>query len=140
MNRADFQKLSRLRIREAKVLLDSNNYAGAYYLTGYAVECALKACIARQTKRYDFPLPPETVRSEIYTHDITKLPKSAGLIVIHKQQLQTNAQFMNSWGVVKDWSEQSRYDYSITSARAHDLYTAVADRRNGVLAWLKKYW
>jgi HEPN domain-containing protein len=40
MNRADFQKLAELRIREAKVLLDSKHYEGAYYLAGYAVECA----------------------------------------------------------------------------------------------------
>jgi HEPN domain-containing protein len=55
MNRADFQKLTQLRLAEAKVLLDSNRYEGAYYLMGYAVECALKSCIAKQTKEYDFP-------------------------------------------------------------------------------------
>ena len=55
MNRYDLQKLSRLRVREAKVLLDNKCYEGAYYLLGYAVECALKACIARQTKAFDFP-------------------------------------------------------------------------------------
>ena len=55
MNRNDFQKISRLRVKEAKALLDNGYPAGAYYLMGYAVECALKACIAKQTKRYDFP-------------------------------------------------------------------------------------
>lgn len=45
MNRVDFRQLAGLRIAEAKVLLDNNLYAGAYYLAGYAVECALKACI-----------------------------------------------------------------------------------------------
>ena len=54
MNRNDFQKISRLRVKEAKALLDSGYPVGAYYLMGYAVECALKACIAKQTKRYDF--------------------------------------------------------------------------------------
>src|SRR5262249_10273775 len=55
MTRADLQQLSRLRRREARVLLDAGHSAGAYYLVGYAVECALKACIARSTRRYDFP-------------------------------------------------------------------------------------
>jgi HEPN domain-containing protein len=51
MNRADLQQLAELRITEAKVLLDNGFYAGAYYLAGYAVECALKACIAKLTNR-----------------------------------------------------------------------------------------
>jgi HEPN domain-containing protein len=50
MNRADFHKLAEIRIKEARVLLDRKCYAGAYYLAGYAVECALKACIARKTQ------------------------------------------------------------------------------------------
>ncbi len=50
MNRSDFQRLTRLRLDEAKVLLANERYQGAYYLIGYAVECALKACIAKQTK------------------------------------------------------------------------------------------
>ncbi|MET3133109.1 hypothetical protein AAKU55_003391 [Oxalobacteraceae bacterium GrIS 1.11] len=29
--------------REAKVLLNAGNYAGSYYLMGFAIECAVKA-------------------------------------------------------------------------------------------------
>lgn len=47
MNRSDFQKLTELRLTEANALLGAKCYEGAYYLTGYAVECALKACIAQ---------------------------------------------------------------------------------------------
>lgn len=35
--------------------MDQGLYDGAYYLSGYAVEWALKACIAKNVKRYDFP-------------------------------------------------------------------------------------
>lgn len=55
MNRDDLQKLARLRLREARALLDRDLYPGAYYLSGYVVECALKACIAKSTKKFDFP-------------------------------------------------------------------------------------
>lgn len=54
MNRKDFQVLSKVRLREAKVLLGVGLYDGAYYLAGYAVECGLKACIAKRTLRHDF--------------------------------------------------------------------------------------
>jgi HEPN domain-containing protein len=46
MHRNDLMRLSRLRIREARVLLEAGEFPGAYYLAGYAVECALKACVA----------------------------------------------------------------------------------------------
>ncbi len=53
MNRTDLQKLSNIRIREAKVLFAAGEHSGAYYLAGYAIECALKACFAKGVKRYD---------------------------------------------------------------------------------------
>jgi HEPN domain-containing protein len=43
LNRRDFQELALVRLNEAKVLLDAGHFDGAYYLAGYAVECALKA-------------------------------------------------------------------------------------------------
>jgi hypothetical protein len=45
ITRSDFQRLADLRIQEAQGLLGLGHTAGTYYLGGYAVECALKACI-----------------------------------------------------------------------------------------------
>lgn len=92
MNRADFQKLAALRVNEAKALLDNECYEGAYYLAGYAVECALKACVARKTKRYDFPPNEKTVR-EYYTHELEKLVKGAGLSSPLKAKENSDVQF-----------------------------------------------
>lgn len=47
MNRSDFQDLAQIRLAEAAALLQAERFDGAYYLAGYAVECALKACIAK---------------------------------------------------------------------------------------------
>lgn len=58
------------------MLLDRRRYDGAYYLAGYVVECALKACIAKGTRRFDFP--PRAVQ-DIYTHDLARLLRQAGL-------------------------------------------------------------
>jgi hypothetical protein len=55
LTRTDLQGLARLRLREAGLLLDGASFPGSYYLTGLAVECALKACIARSTAEFDFP-------------------------------------------------------------------------------------
>jgi hypothetical protein len=47
---------------------------GAYYLAGYAVECALKACIAKETKRYEFPDKKRVDSS--YSHNLDLLVKA----------------------------------------------------------------
>lgn len=50
MFRKDFQDLAMVRVREAEMLLAAGLFDGAYYLAGLAVECALKACIAKATQ------------------------------------------------------------------------------------------
>jgi hypothetical protein len=50
MKRQDFQGLAAVRLKEARVLLEARCWEGADYLGGYVVECALKACIAKQTE------------------------------------------------------------------------------------------
>jgi hypothetical protein len=45
-DRATFQQLAELRLAEARALHAEGLYSGAYYLAGYAIECALKAKIA----------------------------------------------------------------------------------------------
>jgi HEPN domain-containing protein len=62
VDRKGLQELSNVRLKEAKALLKVGMADGAYYLAGYAVECALKACIAKETRRYDFPDKRESIR------------------------------------------------------------------------------
>ena len=110
---------------------------GAYYLAGYAVECALKACIAKETQRYEFPEKKRVDAS--YTHNFKELVRVAEL----RDELQAAAKadplFQNYWNDVQEWSEQSRYDnHSVESARA--LLEAIGDRNHGVMKWVKLYW
>jgi len=137
MNRSDFIKLSRLRLRDAKVLLTSGNCEGAYYLCGYAVECALKACIAKRTRRHDFP-DLKTVKDS-YTHKLPDLVKVGGLERDLEQRIQGDPKFEVNWALVKDWSEESRYQQR-SHVEAHELYSAVASRKHGVLGWIKEHW
>jgi HEPN domain-containing protein len=55
LNRELLQQLSEQHLADAQVLLERRRWPGAYYLAGYSVECALKACIAKLTKVHDFP-------------------------------------------------------------------------------------
>ncbi len=141
MNRFDLQVLTKMRVKEAKLLLDNACYPGAYYLAGYAAECALKACIAKRIKRYEFPNEfHKTLANQAYTHDLGKLVKLADLDKSLDSEMKSRAAFATNWAVVKDWSQAARYDHSIDQKKAEDLWTALHNRGNGVLAWLKKKW
>lgn len=138
MNRQDLQRLSRLRAREAKVLLDGGHFAGSYYLVGYAVECAIKSAIAKQTKRHDFP--NKHLAADSYKHDLKSLMKTAGLWPDFDVATRSNPSLADHWSVVKDWNESSRYILSVSDAQARDLYSACTIKPNGMLSWLKKCW
>jgi HEPN domain-containing protein len=137
LNRSALQELARKRLREARALMGSGHYDGAYYLTGLAVECALKACIARKTRRHDFP--DLTVVKDSYTHNLPKLLTVAGLVPEMDRDARSEPQLNAHWAVVKEWTVDSRY---ATKERqeACELYRAVAGRRHGVLAWLRRRW
>ncbi|MDM8551715.1 HEPN domain-containing protein [Desulfobacterales bacterium HSG2] len=138
MNRDDLQKLSRIRVKEAKVLLDSGYFNGAYYLLGYSVECALKACIAKQVMRYDFPDKQLTTGS--YTHNLNHLITTARLRDELDDEIRNDPDFQTNWTIVRDWSEQSRYIHETSEAEARSLYSACTARGKGVLSWIRRYW
>jgi HEPN domain-containing protein len=96
VKRSDFQKLADIRIEEADVLFKAKKYDGAYYLAGYAVECALKACIAKKTGRYDYP--DKQFASKCYTHNVEELVVLASL----KPALDADADLQLRWAFVKD--------------------------------------
>lgn len=120
------------------MLLEGGRFAGSYYLMGYAVECAIKSAIARQTKRYDFP--NKQLAQDSYKHDLRALLQTAGLWAMFDTALRANVALSDNWAVVKDWSENSRYVLAISEAQARDLYSACTARTHGLLSWLKNYW
>lgn len=118
--------------------MNAGHYPGAYYLVGYAVECALKACVAKQVRQYDFP--DKRLANEAFIHDLEKLVRVAGLAPVFEKERQTNRALESNWAVVKDWSETSRYELDITEAQAKDLYTACIEPQNGILPWIIRRW
>jgi HEPN domain-containing protein len=130
------QSLSRIRLREARALLKLGFNDGAYYLAGYAVECALKACVAKRTRRYDFP---ERDTHHLYTHAPRKLLEKAGISAELEAYLSATPLFRRYWEIMEQWSPDSRYNVH-SRDEAASLITAVGDRRHGVIAWIKRYW
>ena len=137
MNRNDLKLVANVRLKEAKALLNKKYYDGAYYLTGYAVECALKSCIAKKTKRHDFP--DRKLVLDSYTHDLTQLIKVSGLKAALDLETSRDRDFDVNWAIVKDWSEASRHERH-DAATAKRIYAAVENNKHGVLRWLQRHW
>lgn len=135
VNRKDLQVLVNLRIREAQILFDATEYSGAYYLAGYAVECALKACIAKKSKRYDFPDKKTVIDS--YTHDLVTLARLSGLKV--ELEGQTDPDLKKNWDIVLNWSEESRYRL-MGQLASKEMISAIIQRSHGVLPCIKRHW
>jgi hypothetical protein len=111
---------------------------GAYYLAGYAVECALKACIAKLTAVHDFP-PPRAFVQDCYTHDLGRLVRAAGLKTQFDADTRSDLALRDHWNITFDWDESSRYERK-TPAEARALFDAISDVTHGVLPWVKRHW
>jgi HEPN domain-containing protein len=138
VNRSDLQRLADIRLQEAQALFKAGSFDGAYYLAGYAIECALKACVAKQTREFDFPDKRLVERS--YSHNLTQLLEVAGVKAAFEEASVDHQALRQSWSFVQNWSEASRYALDVTEKSAQDMLAAVGDEVSGVLPWLKKYW
>lgn len=137
MTRTELQQLAELRIAEAGLLLANQAWDGAYYLAGYAVECAIKACIEKQTKAEEFPDKKRAERA--WKHDINELMIAAGLMGLWQTEAPTGSERFENWKTVKDWNEQARYSRT-TQSDSEALYNAITDAAHGVLTWIKRHW
>lgn len=131
------QALSDLRLSEAKALLAAGCPDGSYYLAGYAIECALKACIAKRTQLHDFP--DKKLVMDSHCHDIVKLLQLADLKLELESAVQLNPNLGASLGIVVDWSEATRYERN-SGPEALDLIRAIEDPAGGLLPWIKQRW
>jgi HEPN domain-containing protein len=138
MDRNDFADLALTRLKEAKILLDNQSWDGAYYLCGYAVECGLKACIAKKTKEHEFP-PPRATIAKYYTHDLDVLMKAAGLDLQLNRDMANDQDLRFNWKLAVTWEEISRYEKH-SDKEALDLYSAITDPDHGVMKWIKRHW
>jgi len=95
----------------------------------------LKACIARLTKAEDFY--DKTLARKIFVHVIESLANLAGLEV--KQLGADDPVFAANWALVKDWSEESRYE-THTKIEAEQMIRAVREPEHGVMQCIRRYW
>jgi HEPN domain-containing protein len=138
MNKSDLEALVDVRVKEAKLLLDNRCYEGTYYLLGYALECAIKACIAKQVREHDFP--DKQLANASYTHKLSDLLGVAGLKQKLQEKEKTDEDFKLNWAVANRWSEDARYEHTIEETTVKDFFEAITNNRSGILIWVKSWW
>ncbi len=136
-SRVEFQRLAETRLAEAKFLLGGGMWDGAYYLAGYAIESALKACIAKLMKAEEFPDKDFAVKC--YTHNLDALVVHAGLKDARDDALARSKDFTDNWTTARDWSEATRY-HLVSEDEARALILATEDPPHGILQWVKTHW
>ena len=71
LTKNDLERLAQIRLEDALFLFAANRSSSAYYLAGYAVELALKACIAKLIQPN--VIPDKAFINAIYTHKLDSL-------------------------------------------------------------------
>lgn len=125
-------------MQDADALLAAGRWGAAYYLLGYSVECALKACVARQFLLHE--VPEKKLVNSFYTHRLDELLTISGVKSQLESRSQSDSGFKVNWRAVLGWSEAVRYEVDITEARAREMYEAVTNSTTGILPWLKIMW
>jgi HEPN domain-containing protein len=139
LNRTELQRLCEERIEDARALLAASRWPGAYYLAGYAVECALKSCVLAYVERTGVIFEDRRFAERCWTHDIEALVAAANLLDVRGVAISASTRFGGNWHTCSSWSEASRYCLS-TRQEAEELFEAVTNVSDGVLKWIRMYW
>ena len=71
---------------------------------------------------------------------LEKLLRVSGLKEKLEAEFENNPVMEFNWGVVKDWSEKTRYHYGKGRIESLDFYNAITEEGTGILSWLKNWW
>jgi hypothetical protein len=101
----DLEEISAARLLDGKVLYGARRFDGAFYISGYAIELALKARICKTLQWNGFPDTNKEFErfSSFRVHDLAVLLKLTGLESI------VMTQHVAEWSIVAAWKPQARY-------------------------------
>jgi HEPN domain-containing protein len=138
LNRDTLRDLADGRLEESRVLLESKLWTGAYYMTGLAVECALKSCLANEVKEHDFP--DKQFVNSMYIHDLEDLFKLSGRLWAELQAaMKSDDKLSGNWNTVRDWDDGRRYEI-VKESEARALYEATTEGGTGIIEWIRGRW
>lgn len=137
LTRQNLQCIAQAKIDDAQLLLQSRRFSNAYYLSGYAIEMGLKACIAKMISAH--MIPDKRFIQDIHTHDLKSLVGLSGLKGELKTREDADPAFAANWSLVCQWTPECRYS-SIDPYTAQTMIDAIVSPKSGVLEWIKTHW
>lgn len=137
LTKTDLEKLAQVRLEDSLFLLQAGRSSSAYYIAGYAVELALKACISKLIQPNI--IPEKAFVNAIYTHRLDNLLSIAGLLPEFNADAKADADFAAYWAIASKWTEDSRYEFWDPMSAA-TLLQAIHEPNHGVFQWVKKHW
>ena len=137
LTKYDLEKLAQVRLDDSLLLLQAGRSSSAYYLAGYSVELALKACISKLIQPN--AIPEKAFVNAIYTHRLENLLSSAGLLPQFNADSRADTEFAANWAITSQWTEESRYEFW-DAVSATTLLQAIHEPNCGVFRWVKKHW
>lgn len=138
LNRDKLRRLSESRLEEGRVLLENKLWTGSYYMTGLAVECALKTYLAQAVQQYDFP--DKTFAGRIYTHKLKELAQlDAAFWRDLETEIKLDVKLRTNWNAVLLWNDENRYEV-VDELEAISLYAATTEVGSGVMEWIRRSW
>ena len=126
------------RLEEAQLLYENKYYDAAYYLSGYAIEFALKAVICRRlnVEIFDSSQVSKRIASPFQIHELPILVVFSGLQVELSNKKNLDADFDAAWSLVSQWNEIRRYEEGCSQKTAKEFSIGT----NTLLSWIKTYW
>jgi HEPN domain-containing protein len=119
----ELDKLQKTRIDDAEALLEAGRFDGAIYLSGYAIEIALKARICKTLRWSAFPETNKEFEGLISfkTHDFNLLLRLSGVEALIKSS------HWDEWSIVLKWKPELRYSQvgTVSFTQANDFVDAV---------------
>lgn len=124
-----WQQLVEQHKRTAVLVSEDKRAASqALFHVGISVECALKALIMH-TERMNC-WPSREARPELYTHDLRKLSKVAGIIVPRRDPVAP------AWSLLMQWDRHQGYDPRPMPRRTARSWVSAAYGDEGVVTWI----
>ncbi len=143
MNRAELQTMARERLLDADALIAGQRWSFAYYVAGYAVECALKSCVLARMIDTGWIFQEKAKIADCLTHDFDELIHIAGMRDLLNAKLAESTAgsrtFIKYWEAARLWKVADRYT-SKTEAEAITLRDAIAVEPDGMMTWIRNYW
>lgn len=135
---AQLRTMADKRLEEAKLLYGNKYYDAAYYLSGYAIEFALKAVICKRlnVEMFDSTQVSKRIASPFQIHELPTLIVFSGLQVELSDKKNLDAGFDAAWSLVSQWSEIRRYEEGCSQKTAREFLIGT----NTLLSWIKTYW